>query len=99
MYIAFADARNLHDSHASCAWREFTFVLVASLVDGGISVKALTFLGSGFMPCLEMISAKNGTHEHLKQHLPLFSFRFTSLHIHCIPNTFCNSLNISSICL
>ena len=48
------------------------------VVGEGISAKAFSFLGSGFMLCLEMILLKNETDEHLKRHLPLCNFRFRS---------------------
>ena len=48
---------------------------------GGISISTFSFLGSGFTPCLDMISPKNGTDVHQKWHLSLLIFRFTCLHI------------------
>ena len=46
---------------------------------GTISANAFSFLGSGLKPCLEMISSKGGTDEHLKCH-----FSFISVLLFCI---------------
>ena len=57
------------------------------LLGDGISVRALTFLGSCQTPSLETISWKNWINVHLKWHLSLFSFKLTSWHHFSTPYT------------
>ena len=46
----------------------------------GISVSALNFYESGWMPSLDTTSPKNGIDVHLKWYLSLFNFKFTTWH-------------------
>ena len=70
--------------------------MIAVQSGSSMSVSACTFLGSGHMPCWQIISPKNRMLVQLKRHLSLLNFTFACLHT---LSALCNVSSWPLLCL